>query len=193
MYHSGSNQKTEIEGTQQLSQGKFNIKRYYLCQRLKPWRVWLSGLGILPQTERSQVRFPVRAHAWEWQARSSVAVVQEATNWCFPHTSMFLSLSFSLPSPLSKNKYNIYITGIGVIRDCLVRSKENCEVYGNRDMSSSLSFSVREHPWLRSGPSWKMFIIQRSVCVALLVELSANPPSGTSWKSTHQDARTSCL
>ena len=38
------------------------------------------------------------------QARSLVGCVQEATNWCFSHTSMFLSLSFSLPSPLSKNK-----------------------------------------------------------------------------------------
>ena len=29
-----------------------------------PWLVWLSGLGVVLQTERSRVRFPVRAHAW---------------------------------------------------------------------------------------------------------------------------------
>ena len=29
----------------------------------------------------------------------------EATHWCFSLSSMFFSLSFSLPSPLSKNKY----------------------------------------------------------------------------------------
>ena len=28
------------------------------------WLVWLSGLGVLPQTGRLQVRFPVRARAW---------------------------------------------------------------------------------------------------------------------------------
>ena len=28
----------------------------------KPWLVWLSELGIVLQTERSPVRFPVRAH-----------------------------------------------------------------------------------------------------------------------------------
>ena len=28
------------------------------------WLVWLSWLGTVPQIERSQVQFPVRAHAW---------------------------------------------------------------------------------------------------------------------------------
>ena len=28
------------------------------------WLVWLSWLGAVPQIERSQVQFPVRAHAW---------------------------------------------------------------------------------------------------------------------------------
>ena len=30
----------------------------------QPWQVWLSGLSIGLQAERSQVQFPVRAHAW---------------------------------------------------------------------------------------------------------------------------------
>ena len=38
------------------------------------------------------------------QARSPMGGAQEATDQCFSHTLMFLSLSFSLPPPLSKNK-----------------------------------------------------------------------------------------
>ena len=37
-------------------------------------------------------------------ARSPFGGVREATDRCFSRTSMFLSLSFSLPSPLSKSK-----------------------------------------------------------------------------------------
>ena len=29
-----------------------------------PWPVWLSQLGIIQQSKRSQDRFPVRARAW---------------------------------------------------------------------------------------------------------------------------------
>ena len=32
--------------------------------KCQPWLVWLSGLGILPQTKRSQVGFLVRTHGW---------------------------------------------------------------------------------------------------------------------------------
>ena len=31
---------------------------------VEPWLVWLSGMSISPQTERSLVRFLVRAHVW---------------------------------------------------------------------------------------------------------------------------------
>ena len=61
------------------------------------WLVWLSGLSDL-QTERSLVQLPVRAHAWVAGLVPSWG--RERGN----HTLMFLSLSFSLPSPLSKNK-----------------------------------------------------------------------------------------
>ena len=30
-----------------------------------PWLIWLGGLGASLQTERSPVRFPARAHAWD--------------------------------------------------------------------------------------------------------------------------------
>ena len=62
-----------------------------------PWLVWLSGLSTKLRTKGSPVLFPVRAQAWvagqvpsRGRARSN-------------HTWMFLP-SFSLPSPLSKNK-----------------------------------------------------------------------------------------
>ena len=57
-----------------------------------PWLVWLSGLSAGLQTGWSPVWFPVRAHAW---------VVGQVPSW--GHV-MFLSLSFSLPWPLSKKK-----------------------------------------------------------------------------------------
>ena len=51
------------------------------------------------RTKESLVQFPVRAHAW--------VVGQVPSRECArgDHTLMFLSLSFSFPSPLSKNKY----------------------------------------------------------------------------------------
>ena len=33
-------------------------------RKSQPWPVWLSWLGVFPQSERSSVWFPVRAHAW---------------------------------------------------------------------------------------------------------------------------------
>ena len=60
--------------------------------------VWLSGLSTILRAKGSLVQFPVRAYAW---------VAGQIPSWgCVRgnHTLMFLSLSFSLPSPLSKNK-----------------------------------------------------------------------------------------
>ena len=63
---------------------------------MKPWLVWLSGLSVGLRTKGLSVRFPVRAHAW--------VADQVPSRGCMKgkHTLMFLS--FSLPSPLSKNK-----------------------------------------------------------------------------------------
>ena len=62
-----------------------------------PWLVWLSGSSIGLRTERSLVWFPVRAHTW---------VAGQVSGWGHARSSllMFLSLSFSLPSPFSKIK-----------------------------------------------------------------------------------------
>ena len=43
------------------------LKHIWSCElkiHVEPWLVWLSALNIGLQTERSLVRFPVRAHAW---------------------------------------------------------------------------------------------------------------------------------
>ena len=63
-----------------------------------PWLVWLSGLSAGLQTKGSLDRFPVRAHAW------AAGQVPSRGCWRGNHTLMFLSLSFSLSSPLSKSK-----------------------------------------------------------------------------------------
>ena len=57
-----------------------------------PWPVWLSGLSVGLQNERSPDQVPVRAHAW---------VVGQAPTWGHPrgNQSMFLSL----PPCFSKN------------------------------------------------------------------------------------------
>ena len=61
------------------------------------WLVWLSGLGVVLQTEKLLDQFPVRAHAWVAGQVYSLGCARGN------HTLMFLCLSFSLSSPLSKN------------------------------------------------------------------------------------------
>ena len=61
--------------------------RVTLC----PWLVWLSGLGIILQTKKLLVWFPVRAHAW---------VASQIPDWGHArgNCSMFLShIGVSLP------------------------------------------------------------------------------------------------
>ena len=62
-----------------------------------PQLVWLSGLDVILQTKRSRFQFPVRAHPW---------VAGQGPSWGHArgNRSKLLSLSFSLPSPLSTNK-----------------------------------------------------------------------------------------
>ena len=57
-----------------------------------PCMVWLSGLGIILQSERLPVPFPVRAHAWIagqvpiWgHARSNQSVSLSHTDFSLPH------------------------------------------------------------------------------------------------------------
>ena len=65
---------------------QINIKTNYTS-----WLVWLSGLSAGLQTKVSQVRFPVRAHAW--------AVGQDPRRCCMIGNNPLIFLSLSL-SPL---------------------------------------------------------------------------------------------
>ena len=64
----------------------------------EPWLVWLSGLSAGMRTKESPVQFPVRTRAWV------AGQVPSRERMRGNLTLMFLSLSFSLLSPLSRNK-----------------------------------------------------------------------------------------
>ena len=63
----------------------------------QPWLAWLRGLSTSLRSKGPPVQFPVRALAW------FVGQVPSRGHIRGNHTLMFLSSSFSLPSPLSKN------------------------------------------------------------------------------------------
>ena len=56
--------------------------------------MWFSWLGVVLQNERSQVRFPVRAHAWVVDSVPSQGM-REETDHCFS-SSLSPSLTLSL-------------------------------------------------------------------------------------------------
>ena len=83
---------------------KFKASSNFVCivplmkrNTTPPWPVWLSRLGSVPQTERSQVPFLVRAPA-SLQVWPQVGACKRGNRLAF------LSLPFSLPPPHSKNK-----------------------------------------------------------------------------------------
>ena len=65
---------------------------------------WYAWLGIVLQSERSLVQFPVRAQAWVAVWVPGQGKYRRQPYQCFSLTTMFLSLSSSFPSPLSKDK-----------------------------------------------------------------------------------------
>ena len=69
---------------------------------MQPWLVWFSGLSARLGTKRSKIGFPVGAQAW---AGGQVPLWGSAGGnlWMFLY-HIDVSLSFLLPSPLSKNK-----------------------------------------------------------------------------------------
>ena len=66
------------------------------------WLVWLSGLSASLRTKGSPVQFLIRAHTWV------AGQVSSRGHGRGNHTLMFLSFPFSLSSPLSKNKQNLF-------------------------------------------------------------------------------------
>ena len=67
---------------------------YVLNSILLPWLVWLSGLSAGLQTEGRWFNSQSRAHAW------AAGQVPNRGHVRGNHTLIFLSLSFSLSSPL---------------------------------------------------------------------------------------------
>ena len=65
-----------------------------------PWPAWLSWLGIIAQSKRSLVRFPVRAHAWVVGLILGWGVYERQLIHVSFLTSVFLSLSPSFPLSL---------------------------------------------------------------------------------------------
>ena len=83
----------------QAFNGALLFGNFAINKKVEPWLMWLSGLTAGLQTIGFLVLFPVQAHAW--------VAGQVSSGGCMRgnRTLMFLSLSFSLLSPLSKNKY----------------------------------------------------------------------------------------
>ena len=71
--------------------------------RVSPWLVWLSGLSQWIEPKGYQFNSQLGYMPGLW-ARPLVGGVQETTDPRVSRTLMFLSLSFSLPSPLCKSK-----------------------------------------------------------------------------------------
>ena len=70
-----------------------------------PWLVWLSWLGIIPQSKRLLVQFLVRGTCLRCWFGPWSGYTLEATNQCLSFSHWGFFPSFSLHSPLSKNKY----------------------------------------------------------------------------------------
>ena len=73
-------------------------KKAQLKGSYQPWLVWLSGLNARLLSKESQIRFPVRAHAWVADQVPSRGRMRGN------QTLMFPSLSPSLPLSLKINK-----------------------------------------------------------------------------------------
>ena len=61
-------------------------------------------VGCHPATQRGHHFKSLSGHVPGLWAKSPVGGTREEINECFSLTSIFLSLSFSVPPPLSKNK-----------------------------------------------------------------------------------------
>ena len=98
---------------------RYWLHKIYILKKKLTWK-WENGPGWCGSVdwalacEPKGLEFDSQSgHMPGFQARPPVGGMWEATNQreannqCISHTWMFFSLSFSLPSPLSKNKWNI--------------------------------------------------------------------------------------
>ena len=73
-----------------------------LKRETQPWPVWQLGGWVSSHKAEDHWFDSQSGHMPGLQARSLLGGMQEGADQCFSQTLMFLSLSFSLPSPLSK-------------------------------------------------------------------------------------------
>ena len=59
--------------------------------------MWLSWLGVIPQSERSLVQFPVRAHAWVVGLVPSWSTYERRPPSCNHHTVVCVQPPKTLP------------------------------------------------------------------------------------------------
>ena len=90
---------TSTSQKRRVSALNYNPKNLKQESSQKPWLVWLSGWSASLQIKGWLVQFPVREHAWVMGQVPSWGHVRG--NQRISHTSVFLSLSFSFPSPYS--------------------------------------------------------------------------------------------
>ena len=76
-----------------------------VIKNLKPWPV-AQLVECSPRNQKVAGSIPGQGPGLGCGLGPQSGHVWEATDQCFSLTSMFLSLSFSLPAPLSKNKWN---------------------------------------------------------------------------------------
>ena len=74
-----------------------------------PWLVWLSWLGIVPQSKRSLVQFLVRAHAWVVGSVPGQGMFErQPIDVSLSHRCFSPSLSPSLHLTLTINEQNLF-------------------------------------------------------------------------------------
>ena len=112
-----------------------------------PLLVWLSGLSSGLKTIGLLVGFPARAHAWVVGQVFSRGQVRSN------HTLMYLCLSFSLPSPLSKNKIFFKNCIYLLLERGEMREKERERSNGVREIHKSVA-SVHAPKWGPGPKAW---------------------------------------
>ena len=116
-----------------------------VCRNTKGlWLVWFGGLGVLPQSERSPVRFPGRARAWvAGQVPSRGACEGQQINVSLAHQCSPPSSSLSKNKQVKSWKQNKGYKGRRRNSLCLAVSGNRTLLLGQRQPEDESPL----HPW----------------------------------------------